>query len=58
MNTKRPRKLQTKTVKKRTINELESSSDEDWLKEKPNFLKLKMNKKDCIKGKELTTVHM
>ena len=44
-------KLQTKAVSRRAINESKSSLDEDWLKEKPIFLKLKMSNKECKKGK-------
>ena len=38
-------------VKRSAVYESESSSDEDWLKEKPIFLKLKMSNKECKKGK-------
>ena len=44
-------KLQTETVNRRAINESKSSLDEDWLKEKPIFLKINMSNKECKKGK-------
>ena len=44
-------KLQTEIVNRRAINESESSSDEDWLKEKPIFLKINKSNKECKKGK-------
>ena len=44
-------KLQTETVNRIAINESESSSDEDWLKEKPIFLKINKSNKECKKGK-------